>query len=115
MFFDQLLKQIFWNSGAYLINRGGLFGLPSDPRLSLLVVLLFLLALFLRTRALRPAARFSLPLALLLGGIAGNLADRLLRGFVIDYLELGGVCAFNLADLAIAGGAALFVWRIMKE
>jgi len=39
-----------------------------------------------------------------LGGAAGNLADLLLRGGVVDYLEVGRWPAFNLADVAILMG-----------
>ncbi|MBI3668202.1 MAG: signal peptidase II [Acidobacteria bacterium] len=50
-------------------------------------------------------------LALILGGAAGNLIDRLLHGGVTDFLEvwLGSYRwpAFNVADSAISIGAAL--------
>lgn len=115
LFFDQLLKRIFLGSGDYLENSGGLFGLGTDPTLSFLALLLFLGLVLSGLHGRREIARFSLPLALLLGGIASNLIDRLLRGSILDYLKIGEICAFNLADLAIAAGAALFIWRIMKE
>lgn len=47
---------------------------------------------------------------LLLGGAISNLLDRLLRGEVTDYIEVGIWPAFNLADAAIVCGVALFVW-----
>jgi signal peptidase II len=57
-------------------------------------------------------------LALVLGGAAGNLFDRLWFGEVTDFLDfhVGGHHwpAFNLADSAISVGAALVVldlWR----
>ena len=53
---------------------------------------------------------------LIAGGGAGNLADRLTRGAVIDFLELAFVrfAVFNVADVCICLGAALVVageWR----
>lgn len=52
-------------------------------------------------------------LALLLGGAAGNLADRLLHGAVTDFIEVWiGTYrwpAFNVADSAITIGAALVI------
>ncbi len=42
-----------------------------------------------------------------LAGALGNLADRLIRGAVVDFISLGRWPAFNLADVAIVGGAAL--------
>jgi signal peptidase II len=42
-----------------------------------------------------------------LAGALGNLADRLIRGAVVDFVSLGRWPAFNLADVAIVGGAAV--------
>ena len=49
---------------------------------------------------------------LVVGGAASNLADRLRLGAVVDYLvvrrdDLG--FAFNIADLAVVGGAVLMI------
>jgi signal peptidase II len=55
----------------------------------------------------------ALSFSLILGGALGNAYDRAARGQVIDYLDfhLAGWHwpAFNLADVAITGGAALLV------
>ena len=56
---------------------------------------------------------FSTALALILGGAVGNLIDRTLHGHVIDFLDfyVGNWHwpAFNVADMGICIGAALFV------
>ena len=56
---------------------------------------------------------FALALAMILGGAVGNLIDRIAYGHVIDFLDFhwGGWHwpAFNLADSAIVGGAALLI------
>lgn len=56
---------------------------------------------------------FCWALALILGGAVGNLIDRVLYGHVIDFLDFYvGTWhwpAFNVADMAIVGGAGLFV------
>lgn len=56
---------------------------------------------------------FSLALALILGGALGNVIDRLAHGHVIDFLDFHWRGwhwpAFNLADSAIVGGAALLI------
>ena len=50
-------------------------------------------------------------LMLILGGAAGNLADRLIHGYVIDFLDVYYRAwhwpAFNIADSAITLGAVL--------
>jgi signal peptidase II len=56
-------------------------------------------------------------LALLLGGAAGNLTDRVIHGAVTDFFEvlLGSYHypAFNVADSAITIGAALVVLDVL--
>lgn len=56
---------------------------------------------------------FSAALALILGGAVGNLVDRTLHGYVVDFLDFhaGGWHwpAFNVADAAIVCGAALLI------
>jgi len=47
--------------------------------------------------------------ALVLGGAAGNLIDRVARGHVVDFVHLHGWPVFNVADVAIALGAVLLV------
>jgi signal peptidase II len=52
---------------------------------------------------------------LLLGGAAGNLVDRFfrapgpLRGHVVDFLSVGWLPVFNLADAAVLGGAGCLI------
>ncbi len=68
-------------------------------------------------------ARTAAGLALLLGGATGNLTDRLLHGAVTDFLEVrlrflhlslfDPWPAFNVADSAIAIGAALILLEVL--
>jgi signal peptidase II len=55
-------------------------------------------------------------LALILGGAAGNVLDRMIHGGVTDFLEvrLGAFVwpAFNAADSAITIGAALMLYEL---
>jgi signal peptidase II len=63
---------------------------------------------------------FSFALACILGGAIGNVIDRLLHGYVVDFLQFrfgwlaplfqgGYFPAFNLADSAITLGAACLI------
>jgi signal peptidase II len=64
---------------------------------------------------------WSLVLGLALGGILGNLTDRIFRepslfnGHVIDWIELPRWPVFNIADMAIVCAAFLSVVLIIKE
>jgi len=56
---------------------------------------------------------FSFALACILGGAIGNVVDRLLRGSVVDFLQVHWqqhyFPAFNVADSAITVGAACLI------
>ena len=72
-----------------------------------------LVAIFVGRRALGLAApRAQGCFGLMCGGIAGNLADRLVRGHVVDFLDFhfGSYVypTFNLADSAICVGVVLY-------
>ena len=93
-------------------NTGASFGIGAGHPLivALIAAVITVGVAVLLTRATRPwTAVF---LGAVLGGAAGNLADRLLRspgpgqGAVIDWIHLWGYPAtFNLADVAIRAGA----------
>jgi signal peptidase II len=107
-------------------NPGAAFGVlaDGDPRLrTALLVGVAVIVLCVVTAALwnrrGPLAssltRFGL--ALVLGGAAGNLLDRVTRGTVTDFLELyrGGWSfpAFNVADSAITVGSVLLMFDLL--
>ena len=62
---------------------------------------------------------FCLALVFILGGALGNLIDRLIYGYVIDFLDFhwheSHFAAFNVADSAINIGAALLIWDSFKK
>lgn len=79
------------------------------------IVLLLLIVMLVRSR---DALLYELALALFIAGGVSNWLDRLLRGSVVDFLNLGigplrtGI--FNVADVAITAGVVLLVlaeWR----
>jgi signal peptidase II len=56
--------------------------------------------------------------AVFLGGVVGNLIDRLLRGYVIDFIDLGFWPAFNVADASITIsviGLVIWYWKNDKK
>ncbi len=56
---------------------------------------------------------FSWALALILGGALGNVIDRLIHGYVVDFIQVHyagrAFPAFNVADSAISIGAACLI------
>ena len=90
---------------VHVRNRGVAFGLFVDGGIVLIVIgvaAVSALLIFFATHSRRPLVW--LPTGLLLGGAAGNLIDRLDRGYVTDFIDLPLWPAFNLADMAITFG-----------
>ena len=62
---------------------------------------------------------FCLALSGILGGALGNLIDRVRLSYVVDFLDFHAFGyhwpAFNVADMAITGGAVLIVWDSLRK
>ncbi len=52
-------------------------------------------------------------LALILGGGIGNLIDRVMNGFVVDFINTNIIPVFNVADIGITCGCILFILTIL--
>ncbi|MGL4579518.1 MAG: signal peptidase II [Shewanella xiamenensis] len=105
---------------TYVRNYGAAFSFLSEAGgwqrwLFTLVAIGFstLLTVWLRKQA---ASLWKLNLAytLVIGGALGNLIDRLMHGFVVDFIDFywgkSHYPAFNIADSAIFIGAVLIIW-----
>lgn len=98
-------------------NSGIAFGLLSGSSDALVLVLtlgaLGLLVGYFAAHARRP--ELWLPVGLVVGGALGNLADRVRMGAAVDFLDPPLWPAFNLADVAIVIGVALFVLLLLAD
>ena len=70
-------------------------------------VLLLLGTLWYRRRAAPPLEHVAF--ALLAAGGLGNVLDRLLRGYVIDFVHVRGWPVFNMADVWLVMGGLLLL------
>ena len=100
----------------YAENRGIAFSLLSGAPRLLGVLSLALIAagfLWLRKKELKPFPLFAL--ALMAGGAAGNMIDRLVRGYVPDMIEALFVRfpVFNIADAALTAGCVLVMVSLL--
>lgn len=99
----------------YLQNKGAAFSSFSGKTYLFVIVGIFFL--FLLTRYIRRKDKIEklemVSLGLILGGIVGNLIDRIFHQYVIDYLafEILGYsfAVFNIADMAIVVGCFLLI------
>src|SRR3989344_907361 len=95
-------------------NTGASFGMLQDMSL-LLLALSVIAALAIIYHYPSVPHRLQVFVALLLGGVIGNLIDRIFYGFVIDFFHLSFWPAFNVADIAITTGAIRLLIYYMTE
>lgn len=96
-------------------NTGAAFSFLSDAGgwqkyfFVTLAALICGLLVFWLSRTPRRDWRTALPYALVIGGAIGNVIDRLVHGHVVDFIQWHWRDyywpAFNIADMAIVGGA----------
>lgn len=89
----------------------GRFGITDASRALAAVGLVILAALALVwAKRRRTASKLEhVGFALALSGAIGNLIDRLLRGFVVDFIHVWRWPVFNVADALVVAGVALLV------
>lgn len=91
---------------SHVENTGAAFGiLQGAGPLLVLASLAGVVVVLIMLRAAPAEDRlYTAALALVLGGAAGNLIDRLFRGHVTDFIDPTHYPAFNLADSSIVVG-----------
>jgi signal peptidase II len=105
---DQSTKSLAVRFLAPALNRGSWLGrAPALPALLALWTVTLACTLLVLAAA-PPGQRLAgAGLVLALGGATSNLIDRMRRGAVVDFIDLGCWPAFNLADVAIVAGVAV--------
>ena len=118
-------KKLFINKDFLLFkldfvkNYGAAFNIFSGSRIFLSLISIFfsilLIYLILRKNTLN---QFELTAySLILGGTIGNGIDRILKGFVIDFINLNIINfpVFNIADISINIGFIFLLYNIFKN
>jgi signal peptidase II len=106
---------------TYVENRGAAFGMLDDQRwIFLVITTVTIVGLFVFLAKAKPQSRLGRAgITLVIGGGIGNMIDRLMLGYVIDFIDF---CAFpnlwkwvfNIADACVCVGAALLaLWLIL--
>jgi signal peptidase II len=97
-------------------NEGVAFGLAGGSALPLVAFAVLALGFVCFLLARNPTTPgMWVAVGLVAGGALGNLVDRLRAGEVTDYVEVGSWPPFNLADVAITVGVAVFALIFLRE
>lgn len=106
---------------TYVRNTGAAWGMFGGQNLALSLLSMVMLGLLIvfRRQFLGDAPIHRWALGLLVGGIVGNLFDRIRLNFVVDFLDfhLAGYHwpAFNIADAAICTGVGLYILIVSRH
>jgi signal peptidase II len=104
---------------TYVRNTGAAWGILGGQNASLTILSVVMLAaiLFFRRSFLSDTWEHRVALGLMVGGIVGNLMDRLRLGWVTDFLDFhwSGYHwpSFNVADAAICIGVGIYILSAM--
>ena len=104
----------------YTKNYGAAWSILNNQRWLLVIVsLVFLICLFKYSFKFKDNLRNKIAFGLVYGGLIGNLLDRIIFGYVRDFISLqfGSYYypIFNIADIAIVIGIILILIAIIKE
>ena len=112
---------------SYWENSGVAFGLFNSvtsvwkPYILATMAIIAVAIIFVYSRHVSPEKKLlQIALAIMIGGILGNFVDRIVRGFVVDFVEfhifnIFSWPSFNAADSAITIGIALLLIDTVKD
>lgn len=106
---------------TYVQNNGAAFSMFEGNRLFLITIAVLSLALIIYMLVKDQDKKLlnKVSYGLLIGGIIGNLIDRVFLGYVIDYLHFDifsySFPVFNLADIGIVVGIGLMLIQTIRS
>ena len=109
----ELIKNFFYLT--YTHNTGAAFSILTGQRLLLiLIAVIILILIFNYIRKNKVEGKLEkIAFSLIIGGSLGNLIDRIIRGYVVDFLDFKifgyDFPIFNLADTFIVIGVILLL------
>lgn len=93
---------------AFSLNQGNF----KNIIISSIVIVFIIRYLFTNQKFLNPITVTSLDF--IIGGGISNLIDRIFRGGVLDFIQISSFPIFNIADIFIVLGWAMYVYYILK-
>lgn len=101
---------------SYIHNAGAAFGIMQGKAwISLIIGIIVIVAMIYINAEKMVTVPVQYASALIAGGSLGNLMDRWFYGYVIDFFSIGWWPVFNVADMAIVIGGALFIIYIFMN
>jgi signal peptidase II len=113
---DQFVKLIVRGYFSYSKNTGAAFGIfQNQPALLAWIGVIIIGAILFFYSEIPDNKVARIGVALMLGGVIGNLIDRVLLGYVTDFINLRIWPSFNIADSGATIGVLLLLYFLIKE
>ena len=104
---------------TYVKNTGMAFGMLKDHRWVFMVFsTIAIVALIVYLFRFRPESRWmQVSMAMIIGGGIGNMIDRILLGYVVDFIDftLINFAVFNIADSFVCVGAGIMILCLVLD
>lgn len=103
---------------TYVQNRGAAFGMFADQRWIFLIATVVLLAVIIIFWAKGYITHFTgtISAVLIIAGGVGNMIDRVMLGYVVDFIDISPLfnfAVFNVADCCVCVGAVFLAIYIL--
>jgi len=123
---DQLTKYFFKNKTiiltdffrfSYVENTGAAFGILKGFNILFIAVALIVTFLILKYYKEIKKEKFYIHLAIgfILGGVLGNLIDRIFLGYVRDFIDFSFWPTFNIADTFSTIAVMILIYHLIKK
>ncbi len=113
----KVIKNFFYITLCH--NFGAAWGLFDNSKIPIIIgTIIAILLIYHFIFCFKKNLRNNIAFGLLLGGLAGNLIDRIVFGYVRDFFDFFifnyNYPVFNVADIAIVVGVILLIYAIIR-
>ena len=103
---------------TYVENRGAAFGMLQGQKIFFVIMTFLLIGLFfvyLKKTNTNKGMKWTA--SIIIAGAIGNLIDRVLLGYVVDFIDFHIIWryVFNVADIYVVGGTLLLALQILLQ
>lgn len=103
---------------TYVENRGAAFGMLQGQKIFFVIMTFLLIGLFfVYLKKTNTNKWMKWTASIIIAGAIGNLIDRVLLGYVVDFIDFHIIWryVFNVADIYVVGGTLLLALQILLQ
>ncbi len=101
---------------TYIHNYGAAFSILQNQRTFLIFftsIAMLAITVYVVKEKSKLLSSEVIALAFIVGGGLGNLIDRVMHGYVVDFINIYILPVFNVADMSVCVGSALLIYSVL--